>query len=186
MREKEINPKEIEHLLEDVAYLQDEAEALTYVIDEVPYDEETPDGESIRGYLTEISDAGADYYRPVIEKVIREHRTVSLSDRLSEDTESKDSDQKDPKEIAKVIRGIGKQRASLISLLGRSTLYDWQKPLREEGGNEITLFRFVRSMVTRERALLKKIADLVMIYQNERAQQREIEKKSASRKAMME
>ena len=151
-----IKQVEIDHLLEDASYLQDEAEALTYVIEEVPYDEKTPDGESIRGYLTEIRDAGSEYYRPVIEKTYREHRPVNLSDFAYQNDGSKNEAQKDQKEIIKLIRGIGKKRASLISLVRRFTLSDWQKLLREEGGREITLFWFFRSMVTRERAILKK------------------------------
>lgn len=181
-----IDQNDIDHLLEDAAYLQDEADALTYVIEEVPYDELTPDGESIRGYLYQIALSEKEYYRPVIEQTYRDKRVVKLSEfsQIGDSYQLSEEEQKN--EIIKVIRKMGKQRASLITLLQKFTHYDWNTILFDEKGRDLSLFSFTRGMITRERALLKKIADLVLIYQNEKGQQREIERKSKSRKRWVE
>lgn len=176
---------EIDDLLDDVSYLQDEAEALTYVIEEVPYDETTPDGDSIAGYLLQIIYSQSDYYRPVIEAVYQENRLIRLTD-FAHDFDKYAADQEeDTKQIQKIIRRISKQRASLISFISKFTKPDWMKAVRDEKGRDISLLTFTRRMVTQERALLKKIADLILIYQKEREQQRDIERKASSRKSWM-
>jgi len=180
MTDLNITQKQIDNLVDDAGYLLDEAEALKYVIDSVPFEETPPDGMSIVNMLRLINHAQIDYYRPIIEQIFSENRIVRLSDYevFSDTFEEKSEDEAD---VQKVLSRIIKHRAALLTTLNKIPLIDWERKLKNENGREITLYEFAQTMINKERALLKKIADLVLIYQNERAHQREINKKAAER-----
>ena len=179
---KEITKTELDSLLDDASYLEDEAEALKYVIESVPYDETPPDGMSILNKLRLIDHAQVNYYRPIIENVFSENRLHKLADYDHyRDTFEEKSDDDEEADIQKVLNRIIKHRAALLNVFKGITLIDWERKLRTKSGSEITLIDFASTMIQEERKILKEIAELVMIYQNERQYQREISKKSAQR-----
>jgi hypothetical protein len=180
MSDQEITRDQIEKLTDDAEYLADEAEALKYVIDSVPYDESPPNGLSILNMLKLIDHAQARYYRPVIEQVFSENRIQKLShfEHFSESFEEISEGEGD---IQKILSKIIKHRAALLNLFRSISIIDWERILKDNHNEEIRLIDFANEMVTEERKLLKEIADLVLIYQNEKQHQREINKKASQR-----
>jgi len=180
MTDLNISQKQIDNLIDDAEYLLDEAEALKYVIDSVPFDETPTDGMSIINMLRLINHAQTEYYRPIIEQVFSENRIVRLSDyeKFSSTFEIPDEDEPN---VQKVLSRIIKYRAALLTIINKIPLIDWERSLKNENGQEITLLQFAQTMIKKEREILKNIADLVLIYQNERAHQREINKKASER-----
>lgn len=171
-----INKDLIGRLFDDVSYLEAEAEALKYLIDSIPYDEVPPQGKSIKEMLQLIDFAQHQYYRPIIEKVLFENRIIKLAD-FKHFTESFSEYDNEDVDIHKVLNKLIKHRVALLTIIEKIHLIDWEKPLKDEEGIEVSLYTFVQSMVSTERATLKEIADLILIYQNEKQYQREINKK---------
>lgn len=180
MSDQEITHDKVDKLTEDAEYLVDEAEALKYVIDSVPFEEKPPGGFSILNMLKLIDHAQLQYYRPVIEKVLTENRIQKLSQYEHYD-DTFDEVPKGEGNVQKTLSKIIKHRAALLNLLKRITLIDWERELKDEQGKEILLIEFVEEMIMKEREKLKNIAELVMIYQNEKQHQREINKKASQR-----
>lgn len=177
----EVHQEQIDQLTDDAAYLQDEAEALTYLISQVPYDTDPPDGLSIYSMLRLIDHAQKNYVRPVIEKVFSENRTLILTEeRHFRNTFEKDESEE--KDVQRVLRKIIKHRAALISMIKKIPLIDWERTLEDELGKKISLYTFTREMIAEERRILKEIADLVLIHQNEKLSQREIDARVEQRK----
>lgn len=183
MTNQEITQEKVNELLSDAEYLLDEAEALKYVIDAVPYSETPPEGLSIYNMLKLIDHAQANYYRPITERVISENRLVRLSDfEHYKDTFEEITDEEEIN-IQKTLSKTIKHRAALINVFKRISLIDWEKELRGDRGELLRLFDLASKMIRDERKTLKEIADLVLIYQNERQHQREIEKKASQQKS---
>lgn len=181
MADREVTQAQYEELMEDAVYLQDEAEALKYVIDSVPYTEKTPEGKSIYGMLRFIDHSQKNYYRPIIEKVFSENRLIKLSDFESAENSFEAKSDDEEKDIQKVLNKIVKHRAALINIFKKITLIDWERSIQDENGNTITMLTFAREMIRRERKILKDIADLVLIYQNEKQQQKEVQMRASKR-----
>lgn len=181
MSDRSISQKQIDNLVNDAEYLLDEAEALKYVIDSVPFEETPTDGMSIINMLRLINHAQKNHFKPIIEKVFSENRIVRLSD-YEDINQSFQIPDEEPADVQKVLRKIIKHRASLLSIISKIPSIDWERTLKNERGHEITLFEFAQTMIKKERGILKNIADLVLIYQNELVQQREIERKASKRK----
>lgn len=171
-----INQDLIDHLFDDVSYLEAEAEALKYLIDTIPYDEKPPQGQSIKDMLKLIDFAQHHYFRPIIERVLFENRIIKLSD-YKYFTDSFSENGNDEVDVDKVLNKLIKHRVALLTIIEKIHPIDWEKPLKDDNGVEITLFSFVQKLVEFDRATLKEIADLILIYQNERQYQREINKK---------
>lgn len=183
MTDQQVTQEQYEQLIDDASYLQDEAEALKYIIDEVPYSENPPEGMSVYEMLKLIDHAQTDYYRPIIEKVFSENRIVDLSDYISFE-ETFETPEKEQIDIQKALSKIIKHRAGLISIFRKIPLIDWEREVKDENGRRITLFSFANKMIRTERKILKDIADLVLIYQNEKQAQREINSKVEQRKSL--
>ncbi|MDX1641551.1 MAG: hypothetical protein R3220_07625 [Balneolaceae bacterium] len=183
MTDQEITQEQFNELLSDAEYLLDEAEALKYVIDAVPYSETPTDGMSIYNMLKLIDHAQVNYYRPITEKVFAENRLVKLSDFEHYQNTFEEITDEDEINIQKTLSKIIKHRAALINVFKSISLIDWERSLRGERGESIILFDFAQKMIRDERKILKEIADLVHIYQNERQHQREINKKASEQKS---
>jgi hypothetical protein len=181
MTDQEVTQDQLDQLFDDAGYLQDEAEALKYVIEQVPYTENPPSGYSIYTMLRLLDHAQVNFYRPIIERVFSENRIVNLStiDNYEETFEEKEDDEAD---VYKVLNKIIKHRAALLNVMNKITLIDWERELKDENGNIISLYDFATYMIKQERGLLKKIADLVLIYQNEKLSKREIDARVNQRK----
>jgi len=163
MGNREVSQEELENLISDITYLQDEADALTYVIDSVPYDEKPPSGRSIIETLLFIDHAQQEYYRPVIEDAYKSNRPINLNSYIKPE-ESFEVDEDLAKDVQKTLYKISKHRAGLINLVKNIPLIDWERTV-SKGSREMTLFNFANEMVQKERATLKDIADLILSYE---------------------
>lgn len=161
--------------MEDVAYLQDEAEALRYVIESVPYTQSPPDQPSIAEMLLTIDYAQNAYYRPVLEKSKESNRPVRPG-RRDEVMNDFEMDEEKAEDIQAVLRKLAKHRAGLVNLIKRIPLIDWKKTVAREG-EELSLADFVREMVRYERDRLKDIADQVMMFNRDRQARRELQQR---------
>jgi hypothetical protein len=186
MTHREVTQQQYENLLDDVTYLQDEAEALKYVIEQVPYSETPPDGMSIIDQLRFFDYLQVKYFRPFAERVFSENKVVrasSLDDLLKEFENLPEDPDDDKKDIFTVLNKIVKHRAALINVFKKIPLIDWERELKDSNGNPITLYDFASGMVQTERKILKEIADLVLIHQNEKLKTREINQRVEHRKS---
>lgn len=183
MADQEITQEQLNELISDAEYLLDEAEALKYVIDSVPYAETPPDGMSIYNMLKLIDHAQVNYYRPVTEKVFSENRIVRLSDFEHYKETFEEVTDEDEINIQKTLSKIIKHRAAIINLFKGISLIDWEREVKGERGESLILFDLANKMIRDERKILKEIADLVLIYQNEKQHQREINKKASQRES---
>lgn len=179
MADKKITQEQLDRFIEDAAYLQDEAEALKYVIDEVPYDERPPDGRSIAEMLLLIDHAQLSYYRPILESAINDQRPTHIDD-FDHFKDSFESDEEKIKDIQKLLSKLSKHRAGVINTIKNISLIDWETVIYKND-QQLLLFDFINQMIRFDRAQLKKIADLVMIFSNEKQNKRQIERKRAKR-----
>ncbi|MDZ7714948.1 MAG: hypothetical protein U5J95_01925 [Balneolaceae bacterium] len=168
-----VTQEQLNQLIEDASYLQDEAEALKYVIEEVPYTESPPDDRSIAEKLLIIDHAQLSYYRPILEKGFKNPRPTRLED-FEHFSDTFEVDEEKLEDIQKLLSKIAKHRAGLVNVIKNIPLIDWDKVIYKDN-REITLFDFMQQMVRFDRSMLKEIADQVMVYSQDREAQREIE-----------
>jgi hypothetical protein len=172
----DIKQSQIDSLIDDVAYLEHEAEALKYVIDSVPYNETPPGGRSIVEILMFLDHAQQYYYRKVIEDAFKSLRPINLN-AYTDPTETFEPNPDLAKDIQKVLYKISKHRVALLNSINNIQLIDWEREI-SKGKQSITLYDFTSQMVRKERSTLKEIADLVLSYQNSRQVQRELESRN--------
>ncbi|MDR9416696.1 MAG: hypothetical protein RI564_10455 [Gracilimonas sp.] len=172
----EVKQSQIDSLIEDVSYLEHEAEALKYVIDSVPYDEAPPGKKSIAEILMFLDYSQQQYYRKVIEDSFKSVRPINLNSYITPE-ESFEKDEDLAKDIQKLLYKISKHRVALIKMIEDIPLIDWEREITK-GKESITLYDFVYNMVRKERGTLKDIADLVMNYQKGKQVQREVESRN--------
>lgn len=179
MTDREITQEQINTLVEDASYLQDEAEALKYVIEDVPYTETPPDGQSIAEMLLLIDHAQLSYYRPILEKAFKNPRPTRLEN-FEHFKETFELDEEKLKDIQKLLNKISKHRAGLVNVIKNIPLIDWERGIYKND-QTISLYTFMQDMIRFERGMLKQIADQVMVFGQEKQTQREIQHKQARR-----
>lgn len=171
-----ITQEQISNLVNDVSYLGDEAEALSYVIESIPYDKKPASGErSIVETLLYLDHAQQNYYRPIIEDVLTANRPININAYTEPET-SFEVDPEKLKDVQKLLFKIGKHRAALLNLIEKRPVIDWEKEITVGKGSK-SLFTFVSEMVKKERTLLKEMAELILAYQSDQQFQREVEKR---------
>lgn len=175
MADREISQEQLDKLIDDASYLQDEAEAMQYVIDNVPYTETPPEGRSIAEMLLLIDHAQLSYYRPILEEAIDNPRPTHL-DNFTHFRESFEEDEEKAKDIQKILRKIAKHRAGLVNAIKNVSLIDWETIVYRDS-QQVLLFDFMQEMIRFERGILKDIADQVRVYNQEKQKQREIEQR---------
>lgn len=177
---KEVTQEQFEEVLEDATYLQDEAEALRYVIDTVPYSETPPEDVSILDKLLLLDHIQVNYYRPVFEQAQKTTgRNVKARNfrQFCDDFTPEDEKAGD---IQKVLNKLAKHRAAIINIFSQIPLIDWDQIIYKDN-NKITLYDFALDMIRKDRTILKEIADMVMVFQKDRQSMREIQSKSSGR-----
>lgn len=179
MADREISQEELDQLVDDASYLQDEAEAMQYVIDNVPYTKEPPEGRSIAELLLLIDHAQLSYYRPILEDAVESSRPTHL-DNYVHFEEDFEPDEEKAKDIQKTLRKIAKHRAGLVNAIKNIPLIDWETVVYRDG-QQILLFDFIQQMIRFERGILKDIAEQVRIYNQEKQTKREIEERRSKR-----
>ncbi|MGK7370096.1 MAG: hypothetical protein ACNS64_07755 [Candidatus Halalkalibacterium sp. M3_1C_030] len=179
MTDREITQEELDTLVEDAAYLEDEAEALKYVIEDVPYTETPPDGKSIAEMLLLIDHAQLSYYRPILEQAFKNPRPTRLSD-FDHYRDTFEVDEEKLENIQKLLSKLAKHRAGVVNVIKNIPLIDWEIVIYDDN-KEITLYDFMQQMIRFDRSMLKQIADLVMVFEQEKQTRREIQQKQAQR-----
>lgn len=180
MSDREISQKELNRLVDDASYLQDEAEAMQYVIDDVPYSRTPPEGRSIAEMLLLIDHAQLSYYRPIMEEAIEEPRPTHL-EKFIHFKEDFEKDEEKLQNVHKILKKIAKHRAGLVNAIKNISLIDWETVVYRNN-EQILLYDFMQEMIGFERGILKDIADQVRIYNQEKQQQRDLEKRRSQGK----
>lgn len=179
MTDREISQEQLDTLVEDASYLEDEAEALKYVIENVPYRETPPEGKSIAEMLLLIDHAQLSYYRPILEQAFKNPRPTRLDD-FEHFRETFEVDEEKLDNIQKLLSKLAKHRAGVVNVIRNIPLIDWEIVIYDDN-KEITLYDFMQQMIRFDRSMLKQIADLVMVFEQEKQTRREIEQKQAAR-----
>lgn len=179
MTDREITQEQLDTLVEDAAYLEDEAEALKYVIENVPYNETPPDGKSIAEMLLMIDHAQLNYYRPILEEAFKNPRPTRLED-FDHYRDTFELDEEKLKDIQKLLSKIAKHRAGVVNVIRNIPLIDWETELYNSN-KKLSLYDFMQQMIRFDRSMLKQIADQVMVFEKEKQTRREIEQKQARR-----
>ncbi|HYW34437.1 MAG TPA: hypothetical protein VE868_03420 [Balneolaceae bacterium] len=176
--DKEISQDQVDQLIDDAAYLQDEAEALKYVIDNVPYNESLPDERySIAEMLLLIDHAQLSYYRPIIKEAVENPRPTHLDDFI-DFKETFDPDGEILNNIQKLLSNLAKHRAGVINTLKNISIIDWETVVYKNE-QQILLYDFVREMIRFDRRQLKKIAELVRVFNDQKQSERKLKHKRA-------
>lgn len=174
MKNREVKQKRVDQLISDAAYLQKEAEALKYVIDEVPYDATPPEEFSIAEILMLMDHAQCSYYSPVIDEIINTKRAVRLhSFKNYKDTFSVENNERN---IQKTLHLLTNHRSSLLNKLKDIPINKWGK-ISYKDNKEISLADIVEQMNHDDQVHLKKITNLVQSYHQEKNTQREIKQR---------
>lgn len=169
-----VDQKQISNLVEDVSYIAYEANALSHVIETIPYSKKPGSEElSIIEMLFTLDSDQQEYYSKVLEKVFSSNKPINLPD-YEQGSESFEPDENLKNDIQLVLSNIASNRSKLISLIENKPLEDWKRKIIRED-IEITVFDFVKEMIEKERGVLKRIAELVMAYQNDRQFHRNVE-----------
>jgi hypothetical protein len=176
----EVTQESFEQIIEDATYLQDEAEALRYVIDTVPYEEDPPDDHSILHKLLLLDYLQLNYYRPVFEKARINSRDYLKAANFHEFCEKFHPEKDDEINIQKTLNKLAKHRAALINTMKKIPLIDWEKIIYKNN-TEITLYHFAVDMVHKDRSILKEIAEMVMVFQKDAQSRREIDRNKTGR-----
>lgn len=179
MTDREISQDELDKLVDDASYLQDEAEAMQYVIDTVPYDRTPPEGRSIAEMLLLIDHAQLAYYRPILEEAIDNPRPTHL-DKFTHFKESFDPDEEKLQDVQNILKKLAKHRAGLVNAIKNVSLIDWET-LVYKNESQVLLFDLIKEMIRFERSILKDIAEQVRIYNQEKQRQRDINEKKSQR-----
>lgn len=174
MEEREVTQKQVEQLIGDASYLQKEAEALKYVIEDVPYGAEPSDGRSIAEILSLMDHAQYSYYHPIINEIINNKRPVHLND--FEDYKDTFSFQKEKNNIQRILDTLANHRASLVNDLNDISIITWNRASYGDD-REILLADIVRQMNRDDQIHLKKITNLIKAYYQEKNTQREIKQR---------
>lgn len=178
MTDKDISQEQVNQLIKDAAYLQDEADAMQYVIEGVPYNDSPPDRKSIAEMLLLIDHAQTSYYRPIVEDLLDSKRPTHIENFPHFDETFEQDGEVD--DIQKVLRKLSKHRAGVVNKLEDIALIDWSSSIYKND-HELSLYDFVRQMIHFEREILKDIADRVMVFSKEQEGRREIEKRRKQR-----
>lgn len=162
----------MEDLLEDIAYLQAEAQALRSVIDEVP-SERRPSGKpSIADKLALIDYLQRSYYGDTLQRTFDEESPPVVRERKEAEA-SYTPGQEQPEEVQKILDSLLSYRAELVDMLEDLSFREWDTVLNR-GGRKVPLPRFLREMVRFERDALREISERVMMFNREKQTRREL------------
>ncbi len=172
---EEITQDSLTNLIEDAKYLQDEAEALRYVIDSVPVTQTPPEDRSILEKLLLLDHLQVNYYRPVFERFESHPRKHVKAKNYQNFCQEFTTDNLDEIDVQKSLNSLAKHRAALINIFRQIPLFDWEQLLYKDN-QEISLYEFALDLVRKDRLILKEIADQVLVFQQDQNAKREMEK----------
>lgn len=173
----DFNKGQIDQLLDDVSYLQDEAEAFKYVINTIPYEEKPAGKDSILEMIAIIDYAQKYFYRPFVENAAGLSRKKFEYDENYRTSFKLDMDKYGS--VENLLNKIIKHRAALLSALNKLNALDWHKKGYVKG-KEKPIFQVITEMVEFERSQFRQIADRVMAIENNRQAQSQAKSKAES------
>ncbi len=156
-----ITTKAISGLIEDIAYLKDEVNALKKVITEIPYQEKPLDGDSIMDLLYDINEKQSACLQ-VLNELPKSGKEIQASNFI-----------KDPGNIMQLLSLLASKRKELETFLKDKKLGYFEINI-QNSDQELTVYEFLTGMVKEERKALRRIADLVLAYQTDRMFQRQL------------
>lgn len=178
MASTEITRDSCDQIIQDLSYVQDEAEALEYVIETVPYDQESAEGHSIFDLLYCIDYLQVAYYKPLLNKVADPRRELvaePLPDTLISDLPEKSGS----KDIIALLKDITRHRTSLIVMLKQFSIFDWEREVTI-GNSVSTVYEYIKDILLQDRGILKEIASLILAFQKDQMMTRQISERPGS------
>jgi hypothetical protein len=176
-----ISQKQVDQLLQDAAYIQEEAEALKYVIEQVPYQEAPPGQRSIAEILFFIDYAQLHYFRFFLEEAIKNPRPTRI-DKFSDFEETFDIEEIETENIQKILNKLAKHRAGVINIIKNISLSGWSTIIHVDN-REILLFDFIQQMIRFDHIQLNKIAELVRSFNEQKQNERRIWQQQSMQKS---
>ncbi len=150
--------EELKRIKEDAAYLIDEAEALTYVIDSVPATDKAGGIDSITEMIALIDHAQQTYYRPACERL---YSVPNVDEKLRDFRETFSAGTYDTGNAEKLLRGITKNRAGFMDFINKLPLEDLQQK-GQINGEEACIASLLEEMIVFERRQLRDVAERIL------------------------
>jgi hypothetical protein len=155
-------------LIEQATYLQDEAQALAYVIDDIPYDEQAAGGRSIRDWLILIDANQMQRFKPLTDAVTKgSNKPLNLKELSEEQLVDRYDAEDKVLPIHELLQKIAKHRGSILAGLERMSGYDLDRDVSVRGGKQQQLLTCIEQLIEQEREMLKQIASIVKDLQTE-------------------
>lgn len=170
-----INKQSLDDLKSDIGYLKYEAESLHQVIEFVPYSEKPLDGASIVEIFLSIQTSQAQIVE-ILKDIVSKGTELDIASYELFTIIELSNNEIEEYSIGEIVDNIVLMRSQLIEIISDKTEAYFLVDLCNKEA-KITVFNLLLSMVKEERALLKRIADLIMTYQTDRQFQREISKR---------
>lgn len=167
-----IEKKRIDSLINDIEYLKYEAQSLNKVIESVPYSEKPLDGASIVEIFLSIDSIQCKVL-DILNRLTDEGTDITIRpDELYQRIEL-DTQKLEEIKFSDVILEIEDNRLQLCSKIEKQTSHFFEVELNLDSG-KISMFNLLSTMVKKERALLKEVADLVLTFQTDKHFQRKV------------
>lgn len=205
-----VSQQQIADLAEDASLLREEALALQNLIDTVPYDQSTPNESSILDKLKRLDQLQVTYFLPVFDPeaeegstkcplesldVAQEHLDAAGNAPREESASEESATDESPsrispseesgrsREVQAVLKSLSEHRTTLIDHIRELPAAAWERPVIRSG-EELTLYQFALEMVQHDQQVLKEVASLVMVFQQDSWSRREINQQAAARNQM--
>ena len=170
-----INKQKLDDLKSDVEYLKYEAESLHQVIEFVPYSEKPLDGVSILEIFLSIQYTQIKVVEIFTDLNLKGSELDIDSYELFSIIELSDKEIEECS-ISDIVSNIVTKRSELVEIISDKTETFFQVELHNNT-SVVSIYDLLSNLVKEERALLKKIADLILTFQTDRQFQREISKR---------
>ncbi len=149
---------EVQSLIEDIAYLAHELEALKGVIEAVPYQERPPGTVSILDMIARLREQQEAYYQPLIERTLTGASTADLKPVDESYTEeNQDAEQ--------VLNSVIEKRNSYTAYLKSISSEQWNNSTDSTG----SVIDIVKDHILFDRSLMKEIAEIVLTLDKSRS-----------------
>ncbi len=175
MAKSKVTQERVEQTIEDAAYLQKEARALRYVIDEVPYNANPPEGYSIAELLMLINHAQFTYFEPIFDDAINNNRPTCINS-FDHFKKTFTPEKRGDETIQELLHSLASRRAAFVNKLEAISLNDWQKDIYKND-KKLLLLELIEEMNHFDQVQLKKITNLVKSLHQEKSTQREIQQR---------
>ncbi len=148
----------LSRIKDDAAYLIDEAEALSYVIDSVPTADKAQGIKSIAEMIALIDHAQQSYYRPACERL---YSVPEVNEKLTDFNATFDAGMYETDDTGKLLSHISRNRTGFLNFINELQ----NDELRHTGtvnGEEVSIAGLLEEMVTFERRQLREVAERIL------------------------